>query len=76
MQPNPILVSIGPIHIYWYGVLIVLGALLGAQLASSLSRRNGHDPEIAWNMLIIILIAGVLIRRTSLPSFLAYRATK
>lgn len=60
MQPNPILVKIGPIAIYWYGVLIVLGALLAAQIASSLSRRNGHDPEIVWNMLIVLLIAGVL----------------
>lgn len=60
MQPNPILIKIGPIAIYWYGILIVLGALLAAQLASSLSRRNGHDPEIAWNMLIVVLIAGVI----------------
>ncbi|MHB9034589.1 MAG: prolipoprotein diacylglyceryl transferase [Anaerolineae bacterium] len=60
MQPNPVLVKIGPISIYWYGVLIVLGALLATQLASYLSRRNGHDPEIVWNMLIVLLIAGVL----------------
>jgi len=60
MQPNPVLVRIGPISIYWYGVLIVLGSLLATQIASYLSRRNGHDPEFAWNMLIILLIAGVL----------------
>lgn len=60
MQPNPVLVKLGPISIYWYGVLIVLGALLATQIASYLSRRNGHDPEIAWNMLIVLLIAGVL----------------
>ncbi len=59
-MPNPVLVRLGPISIYWYGVLIVLGALLATYLASYLSRRNGHDPETAWNMLVVLLIAGVL----------------
>ncbi|NLV73893.1 MAG: prolipoprotein diacylglyceryl transferase [Chloroflexi bacterium] len=60
MQPNPVLFRIGSISIYWYGVLIVLGSLLATQLASNLSRRNGHDPEIAWNMLVVLLICGVV----------------
>lgn len=60
MQPNPVFLRIGPLTIYWYGVLIVIGALLATYLASYLSRRNGHDPEIAWNMLVILLITGVL----------------
>ncbi len=60
MQPSPIFVRIGPITVYWYGVLIVLGSLLAAQIASRLSRRNGHDPEIAWNLLIVCLVTGVL----------------
>jgi phosphatidylglycerol---prolipoprotein diacylglyceryl transferase len=60
MQPNPVLLKIGPVSIYWYGVLIVTGAMLAAQIASRLSRRNGHDPEIAWNMLLVLLLCGVL----------------
>jgi phosphatidylglycerol---prolipoprotein diacylglyceryl transferase len=60
MQPNPVLLRIGPISIYWYGVLIVSGAMLAAQIASKLSSRNGHDPEIAWNLLLVLLVAGVI----------------
>lgn len=60
MQPNPVFVRIGPISIYWYGVLIVLGSMLGAQIASKLSRRNGHNPEIAWNLLLIALVTGII----------------
>ena len=60
MQPNPVLIRIGPIAIYWYGVLIVAGSMLAAQIASKLSRRNGHDPEIAWNLLLVVLIAGII----------------
>ena len=60
MQPNPILIRIGPIAIYWYGVLIVGGSMLAAHLASKLSRRNGHDPEFAWSLLLIVLITGII----------------
>jgi len=60
MQPNPVLVRIGPIVIYWYGVLIVSGAMLAAHMASKLSSRNGHDPEIAWNLLLVCLLTGVI----------------
>jgi phosphatidylglycerol:prolipoprotein diacylglycerol transferase len=60
MVPDPVLFRIGPLTVYWYGVLIVSGAMLAAQLASWLSRRNGHNPEIAWNMLLVLLLAGIL----------------
>lgn len=60
MQPNPVLVRIGPIAIYWYGVLIVSGAMLAAHIASKLSSRNGHNPEIAWNLLLVVLICGII----------------
>ncbi|HHX63559.1 MAG TPA: prolipoprotein diacylglyceryl transferase [Chloroflexi bacterium] len=60
VEPNPILIRIGPLSVYWYGVLIVSGAMLAAHIASTLSRRNGHDPEIAWNLLLVVLITGIL----------------
>ena len=59
-SPGPIFLSIGPLSIYWYGVLIVSGAMLAAQIASLLSRRNGHNPEIAWNMLLVLLFTGII----------------
>jgi phosphatidylglycerol---prolipoprotein diacylglyceryl transferase len=60
MQLDPVILRIGPIAVYWYGVLIIAGAMLAAHIASKLSSRNGHDPEIAWNLLIICLIMGVI----------------
>ena len=60
MQPNPIIFRIGPIAVYWYGVLIVTGAMLAAHITSRMSSRSGHNPEIAWNLLIICLITGIL----------------
>ena len=60
MQPDPVLIQIGPVSIYWYGVLIVTGAVLAAYIASRLSSKNGHDPELAWNLLLIALLTGVI----------------
>ncbi len=60
MQPDPVFLQLGPITIYWYGVLIIAGAMLAAYIASRLSARNGHDPEMAWNLLIVALITGIL----------------
>jgi len=76
MQPNPVFVRIGPIAIYWYGVLIVTGAMLAAHIASKLSRRNGRDPEIAWNLLLVCLLMGVIGARIYhiLSSWEYYRA--
>ena len=60
MQPNPVLIRIGSISIYWYGVLIVTGAMLASHITSKLSRDNGHDPEIAWNLLLVVLVTGII----------------
>ncbi|NLG28685.1 MAG: prolipoprotein diacylglyceryl transferase [Chloroflexi bacterium] len=58
--PDPRLFSIGPFTVYWYGVLIVTGATLAAYITSRLSRRNGHNPDIAWNLLIVLLVTGII----------------
>jgi len=46
--------------IYWYGILIVAGALAGAYLASREAKRRGIDPDHVWNALLIALILGVI----------------
>ncbi len=46
--------------IYWYGILIVAGALAGAFLATREAKRRGVDPDHVWNALLIALILGVI----------------
>lgn len=43
----------------WYGVLIMLAVLVGTWITSRELGRRGENPEIAWDALIIVLIAGV-----------------
>ena len=60
MQPNPVLVQIGPISIYWYGVLIVTGVVLGTVYAAWRARKDGEDPEHAWNALVVAIILAIV----------------
>lgn len=60
MQPDPIAFQIGPITVYWYGLLIATGALVGAWLASLEAQRRGWDPDHAWNALVVCLILGLV----------------
>jgi phosphatidylglycerol:prolipoprotein diacylglycerol transferase len=47
-----------PVH--WYGILIVLGTLAAAFYAAWYVKRRGHDPNIVWDALVWILIAGLV----------------
>jgi phosphatidylglycerol:prolipoprotein diacylglycerol transferase len=52
--------QLGPLYIRFYGILIMLGALAATYLATYLARKKGEDPEIAWDMLIWLLIGGII----------------
>ena len=43
----------------WYGVLIVIGALLAARRASA----RGYDPEHVWNLLLAGMTLGIIAAR-------------
>ncbi|MBM4456153.1 MAG: prolipoprotein diacylglyceryl transferase [Chloroflexi bacterium] len=57
---NPVLVKIGPFAVHWYGLLIVIGAVIAAWIATKEARRRGEDPEHAWNLLTWCLILGII----------------
>ena len=57
---DPVLVRLGPFAIRWYGVLIVVGALLAGYIASLEAKRKGDQPEHAWDALAVVLITGLI----------------
>ena len=57
---DPTALRIGPLTIYWYGLLIVTGAVLAAFLAAAEARRRGEDPEHVWNLLTWCLLLGII----------------
>ena len=52
--------SIGPLTIHYYGVLIMLGVLAAAWLATRQANKKGEDPEIIWDLLPWLLIGGII----------------
>ncbi|MEN6434610.1 MAG: prolipoprotein diacylglyceryl transferase [Anaerolineaceae bacterium] len=52
--------SIGPVFIYWYAILIMIGALAATFLASYLAKQRGENPETPWDMLPWLLIGGII----------------
>jgi phosphatidylglycerol:prolipoprotein diacylglycerol transferase len=60
MPPISPVFHIGPLSVHLYGVIIVIGALLGAYAATFEAKRRGEDPEHVWNALVWCLIGGIL----------------
>lgn len=48
------------LKIYFYALVIISGALLGAFLASKEAKRRGYNPDTIWDVLPWILIAGII----------------
>jgi phosphatidylglycerol:prolipoprotein diacylglycerol transferase len=57
---NPVLVSIGPFALRWYGVLIVGGIIIAAYIATFEARRRGENPDHVWNTLTWCLLFGII----------------
>ena len=52
--------TIGPLRIYYYGIILMTGALAAAFLAASEAKRRKQNPEIVWDGLIWVLIFGII----------------
>lgn len=57
---DPIFMTIGPIVLRWYGVLIMLGVVLGALWTVRLARARGLDPEWILDLGIWFALAGIV----------------
>jgi phosphatidylglycerol:prolipoprotein diacylglycerol transferase len=57
---HPILLQIGTVEIRWYGVMIALAFLAGTLLGAREARRKGFDPDLIYDFLIYVMIAGIV----------------
>jgi phosphatidylglycerol---prolipoprotein diacylglyceryl transferase len=51
---------IGEFEIRYYGIILMLGAVAGAFLASREAKRRGYPAEIVWDLMIYLLIGGII----------------
>ncbi|MDD5071170.1 MAG: prolipoprotein diacylglyceryl transferase [Patescibacteria group bacterium] len=59
-NPDPILVSFGPIHIYWYGFFIVLGSLAAIATALKISSYYGLKKETIVDLAFWLILGGII----------------
>ena len=57
--------SLGPLFVRFYGIILMLGAVAGAWLATREAKRRGYEPEIVWDLLTYLLIGGIIGARSS-----------
>jgi phosphatidylglycerol:prolipoprotein diacylglycerol transferase len=56
----PELITIGPLTIHTYGLLVALGILAGVGLAENLYRRSGGERGRVMDMALIVVICGLI----------------
>lgn len=57
---NPIAIEFGPISIYWYGILIGLGAFLGYLIANHEAKKRGIPDDMLADLLMYALPAAII----------------
>ncbi len=57
---NPIALKLGDLEIRWYAICILTGALCTYLLARYYFKKGGYDPNIADDIIVIALPAGII----------------
>jgi phosphatidylglycerol:prolipoprotein diacylglycerol transferase len=59
----PVLLRLGPLTVYSFGVLMAIGFYVASLVTVSEYKRRGGDPEPMWNLLVWIFVAGLVSSR-------------
>ena len=51
---------LGPLTIYWYGIILVTGMLVGGNIAAFEAKRRGENEDHVWNMLMVVALLGIV----------------
>ncbi len=58
--PEAVAFTIGPITIYWYGLIMALSIIAGLSLALAIAKRRGLASEIVYDAGVWIIIGGLI----------------
>lgn len=59
-QPTALLFSLGPINIYWYGLLIALGIIIALGLSLKITPYYKIEKELIWDLSFWLIINGLI----------------
>jgi phosphatidylglycerol---prolipoprotein diacylglyceryl transferase len=53
-------IHLGPLYLRFYGMILIAGAFVAGYLASYQAKRRGQNPELVWDGMIWVLVAGII----------------
>ena len=60
-MPGPLVAfRVGPLTVYWYGIIIVTAVLVAGWVAAFEAKRRGENEDHVWNALIIVVLLGIV----------------
>ncbi|MGL6098648.1 MAG: prolipoprotein diacylglyceryl transferase [Fusobacteriaceae bacterium] len=57
---NPVFLEIGPIKIYYYGLMYAISFFLGIEIAKYFGKKRGISPDLIENYAFIAMLSGLL----------------
>ena len=57
---DPIIFTIGGISLRWYGVIVMIGVIVGSLIAEREIKRRGGNGDQVWDVLVWVLPIGIL----------------
>ena len=57
---NPVIVQIGPLALRWYGLMYVVGIIMGLWLIRGFIRHQGISQDIVYRILWWCVVAGLI----------------
>jgi phosphatidylglycerol:prolipoprotein diacylglycerol transferase len=57
---HPVLFTLGPLTVYFYGVMLALAFVAGIWVASWRAKRENVSPDVIYDLALISLICGIL----------------
>ena len=52
--------QLGPLTIYWYGIILMTGMLVGGTVAAFEAKRRGENEDHVWNILMVAMLLGIV----------------
>ena len=60
-MPGPLVAfRVGPLTVYWYGIVIVTAVLVAGWVAAFEAKRRGENEDHVWNALILVVLLGIV----------------
>ena len=57
---DPVIFTIGGFSLRWYGVIVMLGVIVGSLMVERVLKRKGENSDTIWDALIWVLPIGIL----------------